>query len=145
MTTVVVIESPYSGYILKNVAYAQRAMKDARERKEIVIIPHMTWTQHHLAKGHYVSDWDDKYEIKNGGREASLEQIKVLRRRADKVVFYVDYDYSHGMTDGLEQCKAEGIPYEERRIGGLEQDEANARRRQPPLAKLLGTNVNRGI
>lgn len=113
--TVIVLESPYSG---DNVAYTQRAMKHAREKGEIVIIPHLLWTQHH----NFVSDWDEKYTVKNGGRDVSLEQIKELRRRADKVVFYTDYGMSSGMKHGLEHCKAEHIPYEERTIGDTDID-----------------------
>lgn len=125
--TVVVLESPFSGDIDRHVAYGQRCMADARERKEIVIMPHLLWTQHHKAKHHFVSDFAPEFEIKNGGREASLEQIKELRRRADKTVFYIDYGYSSGMRHALDHCKEEGLPYEERILGNLQQDVYNAK------------------
>lgn len=124
---VVVLESPFSGDIPRNVAYAQRIMMHARERKEIVIIPHLLWTQHHMCKEHFVSDFDVKFECKNGGRDVSLEQIKELRRRADLVVFYTDHGWSNGMTHGLEHCKAEGINFEERQIGNIQEDTVNAK------------------
>jgi hypothetical protein len=115
--SVVVLESPYSGDIPLHIVYGQRAMADARTRGEIVLMPHLLWTQHHLAPHFYVDDWDEKYEIPNGGRDVSLEQIKVLRERADKVIFYTDYGMSSGMQHGLDHCKAKGIPYETRSIG----------------------------
>jgi hypothetical protein len=114
---VVVLESPYSGDIPLHVVYGQRVMTDSRSRGEIVIMPHMLWTQHHLAPHSYVDDWDEKYEVPNGGREVSLEQIKVLRERADKVIFYTDYGMSSGMQHGLDHCKERNIPYEMRTIG----------------------------
>ena len=120
--SIVILESPYSGDIQKNVAYAQRAMNDARERGEIVIMPHLLWTQHYLSPLHFVCDWDDKYEVKNGGREESLKQIHLLRKMADKVIFYTDYGISSGMQDGLDQCKSENIPFEERLIKNTEMD-----------------------
>lgn len=124
---IVILESPYSGQIPRNVAYAQRAMNDARERGEVVIMPHLLWTQHHLAPNHFVCDWDQKYEVKNGGREVSLRQIHKLRKIADKVIFYMDYGLSSGMKDGFDQCKKEGIPYEERFILEKEMDTQIAR------------------
>ena len=120
--SLIILESPYSGDIPTHVAYAQRAMHNSREKGEIVIIPHLLWTQHHLAPTYFVCDWDDKYEVKNGGREESLKQICKLRKMADKIVFYMDYGMSSGMKDGLEQCKRENIPYEERYIGNKEMD-----------------------
>jgi len=123
--SIVILESPYSGDIQRNIAYGQRIMADSRERGEIVIMPHLLWTQHHEAPNHFVSDYDEKYEIKNCGREKSLEQIKILRTIADKVIFYTDYGMSSGMVHGLEDCKQRNIEYEFRTIGNLHLDEQN--------------------
>lgn len=135
MNIVVVLESPFSGDIPRNIAYGQRIMADSRERGEIVIMPHLLWTQHHEAPEHFVSDYDTKYDIKNGGREESLEQIKILRGLADKVIFYTDYGMSSGMEHGLEDCKTRGIKYEMRQIGNLHQDEENKKSRDPSRKK----------
>jgi len=116
MQNIVIIESPFSGDIDKNIRYAQQAMNHSRENGEIPIVPHLMWTQHHLAPNYFVSDYDAKFTIKNCGRDVSLEQIKVLRRLANKVIFYVDNGYSSGMKLALEHCKEENIQYEERTL-----------------------------
>lgn len=118
--SIVVIESPYSGNIPRNVAYAQRAMTHSRLKGEIPIVTHLLWTQHHLAKGHFVVDNDPKYNVL--GREASLDHTNVLRRKADRVIFYADYGYSSGMTYAIDQCKKEGLIYEERFIDNCDED-----------------------
>lgn len=127
---IVLIESPYSGDIPRNIAYAQRCMYDSRMRGEITLATHLLWTQHHLAPQHFVSDYDEKYEVPNCGRDVSLQQICALRemiqREGGKVVFYIDYGYSSGMTHGLEHCKRNNIPYEERRLNKLDKDIENA-------------------
>lgn len=128
--TVVILESPYSGDIDRNVAYLQRAMHDARTRGEVVIAPHMMWTQHHLCPTHYVSDYDAKYEVPNGGREIALQQIHELRRRADLIVFYMDYGMSSGMRDGMDQCIKENLKFEERTLGDTHKDSEIARVRK---------------
>lgn len=126
---VVVLESPFSGDIARNVAYAQRAMFDARSRKEIVIAPHLLWTQHHQAPGHFVSDYDAKYDVPHGDRDVSLQQIHTLRTMAKRVVFYMDYGMSSGMKDGMEQCVKENLPYETRVLGDCHLDEENKKAR----------------
>lgn len=120
--SIVVLESPYSGDIQRNIAYGQRIMTDSRERGEIVIMPHLLWTQHHEAPNHFIAD-DDKIQIV--GREKSIEQIKILRTVVDKVVFYTDYGMSSGMVHGLEDCKKRHIEHEFRTIGNLHLDEQN--------------------
>ena len=126
---VVILESPYSGDIPRNIAYAQRCMADSRLRGEITLVPHLLWTQHHLCPDHFVSDYDPKYELKQIGRDVSLEQIHVLRRLSQMVVFYFDYGLSSGMNDGLKLCKFENIPHEIRTIGTIEADVQNANNR----------------
>jgi hypothetical protein len=126
---VVLLESPYSGNIPLHVAYAQRAMADARSRGEIVLMPHLLWTQHHKAPHYFVSDFKPEYDISGAGREESLEQIKVLRRFCHKVVFYMDYGMSSGMKHGLDDCIENGIPYENRVIGTKE-DQQNVDNRE---------------
>lgn len=137
---VVLLESPFSGNIQRNVAYTQRAMADSRQRNEAPIITHLLWTQHHEKADHFVSDYDPKYTLPNLGRESALEQLKAIRRRVHKVVFLVDYGYSNGMKHGLEHCKKEGIPYEERKLGNTEEDEVNAKRREA-VSSLLKTDL----
>ena len=114
---IVILESPYSGDIERNVKYGQRAMLDARGRGETVIMPHLLWTQHPDCKTHFISD-DDKLHTAATGRQAALKQIEELRRiPGAKVVFYMDYGVSHGMSPAFKQCRREGIAWEERRIG----------------------------
>jgi hypothetical protein len=118
--TIIVLESPYSGNIATHVQYAQRAMLDARKRGEIVLVPHLLWTQHHLCPTVFVSDYDEKYDVKGCGRDESLEQIRTLRGVADKVVFYMDYGMSPGMRAGREDCLAHKYTMEERYIGCID-------------------------
>ncbi len=127
---VVILESPYSGNIQRNIAYAQRCMADSRENHgEIPIVPHLLWTQHHLHPTHFVSDYSEKYTLKNCGRDVSIKQIEIFRQKADKIVFYVDYGFSKGMEYGLFHCKRNKIPYEKRKIGNIEEDTINSNRR----------------
>ena len=129
MSECVVLESPYSGDTDRNIAYAQRAMFDARSKKEVVVASHLMWTQHHKAPAHYVVNFSEQYNLPNGGREEALRQLSELRRRVDKVVFYTDYGWSYGMKQGKKQCEDEKIPFEERQLGDTEQDEANVQAR----------------
>lgn len=108
----VLLESPYSGDIERNVAYAQRAMAYLRSMGFVVWISHLLWTQHHEAPDYFVSDFDPKYDIPNGGREESLNQLESIRRACNKVYFFTDYGWSSGMQAGLDHCTRENIPYE---------------------------------
>lgn len=121
---IVVLESPYSGAIQRNVAYAQRAMNDARLRGEIPILTHLLWTQHAQAVSHFVSDSDQELEVL--GRDTSLQHAALLRRKADHVVFCVDYGWSSGMKLARTQCEEDGIPFVERQLGQCELDTAAA-------------------
>jgi hypothetical protein len=123
----VIIESPYSGEIQRNIAYAQRAMNNSRTRDEIPMVPHLTWTQHQEAAHYFVGDFDQHFCIL--GRNTSIQQLKIIRRKVDKVIFMIDYGFSSGMIDALDQCMKEGIPYEERILGNTQLDSDNARYR----------------
>lgn len=126
---IVVVESPYSGDVERNIAYAQRAMADARNRGEIAIVSHLMWTQHHEAPRYFVSDYDPKYTLVNCGRERSLRQTEQLRKMASKVVFYIDYGFSSGMDAALQHCKEAHIAHEFRQLGQCERDERTAHSR----------------
>jgi len=126
----VLVESPYSGDIPRNITYAQRAMEYLRSKKMTVFVSHMLWTQHSQAPDYYVSDFDSKYDIPNGGREESLNQLEDIRRECDKVYFFEDYGWSSGMKAGLDHCKKEGIPYEVLTIGKKDSDH----HRKPAMA-----------
>jgi len=130
---VIFLESPYGNGNPVFIAYAQRAMNDARRRGEIPIVSHLMWTQHEAAIGHFVSDDSEKYVVT--GREAALDAICHLRLRSDKVVAYTDYGISAGMQHGLEHAKANGLTIEMRQLGSLTIDEANARARNTTSAQ----------
>lgn len=128
---VAVMESPFSGFILRNLAYAERAMEFLRQKGWTVIVPHLTWTQHSQCKEYFVSDYDPKWDLPNCGREESLKQIWELRRRADYVVMFEDYGISSGMNDAVHQKMEEPEAFHllRMKLGDLHLDEENAYRR----------------
>jgi len=126
----VLVESPYSGDIERNVTYAQRAMRFLRSMDMVVFVSHLLWTQCHLAERHYAPDNSEKYRTPNCGREKALEHLEDIRRECDKVYFFEDYGWSSGMKAGLEHCKKENIPYEILTIGKKDSDH----HRKPAMA-----------
>ncbi len=97
----VIIESPYRGDIVKNTAYAQKAMLDCLKRGESPFASHLLYTQ--------VLNEDDHNE-RQLGMEAGWEWFGSV----DKVVVYMDHDISSGMQEGINKAKQMGISVEYR-------------------------------
>ncbi len=101
----VILESPYSGDIERNIQYARLCVKDSLNRGEAPIASHLLYTQEGIL--------DDLVEVERiQGINAGLEWKKV----ADLQVFYVDYGISKGMQYGMDYAKEHNIPFEIRKI-----------------------------
>lgn len=104
----VVLESPYSGDVSFNVAYARRALRDSLLRGEWPIASHLLHTQPGVLR-------DDVPNERQMGMFAGWAWIDV----ADKLVVYTDYGISRGMELGIKQAEVQNIPVEYRKIERL--------------------------
>lgn len=99
----VVVESPYSGYVYRNVAYARKAVLDCLERGEAPIASHLL----------FPDILDDSVLVERlTGIAAGHAWIDV----ADAVVVYADHGVSAGMAAGIECGVLAGKPVEYRYI-----------------------------
>jgi hypothetical protein len=98
---VVMIESPYSGDLDRNVRYLGICMADAGVLYgECPYASHAYMTQHPRARGFFVS----------------IERSQWMWHRCDATVFYTDRGWSRGMTAARDYCLIHKLPYEERRV-----------------------------
>lgn len=112
------IESPYHNLdplILKrNINYAILAMKDSsKNHNEIPYPSHLLLTQTVVNNQHVYVD-DTIVDPLGIGRELALNLTNELRKRVDKIVFYVNFGYSNGMKVAQQIAITHGIPIEER-------------------------------
>lgn len=105
--TTVFVESPYSGDIPANTAYARKCVVDSLKRGEAPVALHLLYTA--LPDGEFVSDSTPIEGMP--GREKCLERCRAMRNKCDLVVFYVDKGWSHGMKQALEEVIADSRPY----------------------------------
>jgi hypothetical protein len=101
----VVLESPYSGNVERNVEYARRCMHDCLMRNEAPIASHLLYTQPGVLD-------DKKVEQRALGMIAGWMWYKVV----DAVVVYDDLGISPGMLEGIEKAQKLGKIIEYRRI-----------------------------
>lgn len=99
----VILESPYSGDIERNIRYARACVRDSLSRGEAPIASHLLYTQEGILN-------DDILEERAWGIDAGLAWKNV----AEKHVFYLDYGMSKGMEYGLEYLTKNNIPVEKR-------------------------------
>lgn len=102
----VIIESPYAGDIVANVAYARAAMKDSCNRLEAPMASHLLYTQPGVLDDNIPAD-----------REWGIKAGLAWRRVAELAAFYVDRGWSRGMWVAKELYDKENFPYEVRTIG----------------------------
>ena len=114
------VESPYHNddpvLLKRNINYAIMAVKDAcANHGEAPYASHLIHTQlvHNGEHGYVHDGIVDEYDL---GRARVIERTNAIRRRCDKMVFYVDFGWSRGMRDALDFAEANDIPTEERRI-----------------------------
>ena len=99
----VIIESPYSGDVAANEAYARKCMADSLRRGESPLLSHLLYTQ-------VLHDtWQPDREL---GIEAGLAWYRV----AEKCVVYADRGMSKGMSQGVERAQLHGVRVEARYI-----------------------------
>jgi len=101
----IVIESPLSGSIERNLYYARLCMRDCLERGE------SPYASHVLLAHPDVLD-DTKPEERRLGMDAGF----AWGMRADLVAVYCDLGMSAGMREGIGQAVMNEIPWEERRL-----------------------------
>ncbi|WP_435657278.1 DUF7768 domain-containing protein [Brucella pituitosa] len=98
-----IIETPYSGDVEGNIAYARACLLDSLRRGEAPIASHLLHTQ--------VLD-DMQPDERALGIEAGLAWYRV----ATKCVVYTDRGISRGMENGLARARRHGVAVEYRSI-----------------------------
>ena len=101
----VILESPFAGNIVLNVAYAKLCIRDMLLRGEAPIASHLLFTQPGLLD-------DTKPEQRKLGIEAGHIWIEV----ADEVCVYGDLGISKGMELGIARARAVGKPISYRHL-----------------------------
>jgi hypothetical protein len=101
----VIIESPYSGDIINNEAYARKAMFDSLSRGEAPLASHLLYTQ-------VLND-----SVENE-REQGINAGLAWMRHADAVVFYIDRGWSPGMIAAKRRAERFNLLSLERSIEG---------------------------
>lgn len=101
----VILESPFSGDVDRNIAYARRCVADSLSRGEAPIASHLLYTQPGILD-------DDIPEQRTAGIKAGHTWIYV----ADKMVVYEDYGISDGMQEGIDLADKFNVPIERRYI-----------------------------
>lgn len=101
----VILESPFSGNVDKNIDYARKCMHDCFMRGEYPFASHLLYTQ----KG--ILD-DTIPEERKLGIEAGLTWGKF----AKKTVVYTDLGISKGMEFGIAEAKKQKRPIEYRNL-----------------------------
>lgn len=102
----VILESPYAGDVVANVAYARECMADCLRRGEAPFASHLLYTQ--------VLD-DLQPEQRTLGIDAGLAWGK----EAHATVVYTDLGISRGMSYGINHAAEHGRPVEYRSLSGL--------------------------
>lgn len=102
----VVIESPFSGDVERNLKYVRACMADCFRRGEAPFASHALYTQPGVLD-------DNIPEERKLGMVAGFEWGDL----AQLTVVYEDLGYSHGMHEGIDRAKKAGREIEVRRLG----------------------------
>lgn len=108
----VIIESPYSGNIVKNTTYARKCIKDCLSKGESAFASHLLYTQEGILE-------DSKSDERKLGIKAGLAWGKV----AYKTVVYQDLGISKGMQIGIDTAIEDGRIVEYRNLPGWSDDD----------------------
>lgn len=87
----VVVESPYSGDVSRNIRYARLCVKDCIRRGEAPIASHLLFTQDGILDDNIPSE-----------RAAGMNAGFAWNRHADLVVVYSDFGVTLGMEMGIQ-------------------------------------------
>ena len=101
----VILESPYAGFVERNIKYARECLKDSLKRGEAPIASHLLYTQDGVLD-------DDIEEERVLGINAGLAWKEVT----DLHVFYIDFGMSKGMKYAENYAKERNINMEYRTI-----------------------------
>lgn len=102
----VVLESPFSGDVPRNILYARRAIRDSILRNEAPLASHLLYTQDGVLD-------DGILEERIRGMWAGWNWISYCHA----LVVYRDYGISNGMMGGIRHAEVENIRIEYREIG----------------------------
>lgn len=102
----VVIESPYAGEVVENLAYLNRCIRECALRGDSPYASHLMLTT--------ALDDGDPEE-----RALGIQLGLAFRRAVDMRIFYVDLGWSTGMRAARSTYVDEYLPYEIRRLGSL--------------------------
>ena len=105
----VILESPFAGDVVGNVAYARRAIADSLSRGEAPLASHLLYTQPGVL--------DDTIP---GERRLGINAGLSWYDFAKAAVVYVDRGISSGMEQGIDLARALGVDVEYRTIGDVE-------------------------
>jgi hypothetical protein len=101
----VILESPYTGDVAANVAYARRCVRDSILRGESPIASHLLYAQ--------LGVLDDDVPAE---RQLGIDAGLAWGNYAAATVVYVDRGVSRGMQYGIEAAVRAGRPVEVRRL-----------------------------
>lgn len=101
----VVVESPYAGFLERNVLYARSAVRHSLSLGEAPFASHLLYTQHGVLRD-------------NNAKERRLGIVAGLRwsLAADLTAFYVDFGWSPGMIYARDWLTQRDKKWEERTI-----------------------------
>ena len=101
----VLLASPYAGEVDRNVAYARAAMRDALDRGEAPVVPHLLYTT-------VLDDADPRHRA--AGTAAGLAWLRV--GGVDALVVYVDLGISAGMDAEIAAALSNDVAVEPRSL-----------------------------
>lgn len=101
----VILESPFKGYVERNVEYARRCVRDSIMRGEAPLASHLLYTQYGILN-------DDNEEERNIGLQLGL----MWYEKADLCVVYVDFGITEGMNRGIYTAHFHRVPVAYRTI-----------------------------
>jgi len=99
----VIIESPYSGEVKKNLEYARKCLLDSLNREEAPFASHLLYTQ----------VLDDEIQDQ---RQLGMKNAFMWYKLADLMAVYIDLGVSKGMLESIEKAHKYDIPIEIRQI-----------------------------
>lgn len=103
----VILESPFSGEVDENIAYARQCVRDCLKRGEAPIASHLLFTQPDVLD-------DQNPEDRALGIQAGHAWFPV----AEACVVYMDRGLSVGMQQGIKAALAASVPIERRWLNG---------------------------
>jgi len=93
----VIVESPYTGAIERNIRYAKRCMKGILKQGNCPFASHILYTQEGILD-------DDEESERSTGIRCGYK----IGNNADKIIFFMDYGMSKGMVFALEHYTKNG-------------------------------------